>query len=193
MSQKSRKSGTLTGGRDSPNKRRGKPSSATEFRAPTLEQEKLISGGGGAMAKGPAEFTQQNAERAFQAATVGMDWMRDAAEQGLNQSQAVVRTFLTLARTAGDGFNQQASAVHRSSLAMAEETFSNVFGLGQKITRVRDPQQLIQAQSEFLSRQAEIIAAHSKEIAQNVAKETSELTSATVRQAEAVRKRAEAA
>ena len=73
------------------------------------------------MPKGPAEFTQQNTERAFQAATVGMDWMRDAAEQGLNQSQAVVRTFLTLARQAGDGFNQQTSTVHRCSLAMAEE------------------------------------------------------------------------
>jgi hypothetical protein len=145
------------------------------------------------MPKGPAEFTQQNAERAFQAATVSMDWMRDAAEQGLSQSQAMVRTLLTLARTAGDGFNQQASAVHRCSLALAEETFSNVFGLGQKIARVREPQQLIQAQSDFLSRQAEIIAAHSKELAQNVAKETSELTHATMRETEAARKRAEAA
>src|SRR5262245_16610597 len=101
------------------------------------------------MAKGTAEFTHQNAERAFQAATVGMDWMREAAEQSLNQSQAVMQTLLALARKAGDGLNQQASAVHRSSLAMTEETFSNVFGLGQQIARVKDPQQLIQAQSDF--------------------------------------------
>jgi hypothetical protein len=145
------------------------------------------------MPKGPAEFTQQNTERAFQAATVGMDWMRDAAEQGLNQSQAVVQTWLTLARKAGDGFNQQASAAHRCSLALAEETFSNMFGLGQTIARVKEPQQLVQAQSDFLSRQAEIFAAHSKELAQNVAKETSELTGAAVRAADATRKRAEAA
>ena len=58
---------------------------------------------------------------------------------------------------------------------------------------VKDPQQLVQAQSDFLSRQAEIIAAHSKELAQHVAKETSELTSATVREAESVRRRSEAA
>lgn len=145
------------------------------------------------MAKGPAEFTQQNAERAFHAATVGMDWMREAAEQGLDQSQVVVQSLLTFARKAGDGLNQQASAVQRCSLALTEETFSNMFGLGQKLTRVRDPQQLHQAQSDFLSRQAEIIATHSKELAQDVAKETSELTSATVREAETARKRAEAA
>ena len=145
------------------------------------------------MPKGPAEFTQQNTERAFQAATVGMDWMRDAAEQGLNQSQAVVQTWLTLARKAGDGLNQQASSVQRCSLALTEETFANMFGLGQKITRIKDPQQLVQAQSDFLSRQAEIFAAHSKELAQNVAKETSELTGAAVRETEASRKRAEAA
>jgi hypothetical protein len=145
------------------------------------------------MPKGPAEFTQQSTERAFQAATVGMDWMREATEQNLNQSQAVVRSLLTLARKAGDGLNQQASTVHRCSLALTEETFSNLFGLGQKLTRVRDPQQLIQAQSDFLSRQAEIIAVHSKELAQDVAKETSELTGATMREAEATRKRVEAA
>src|SRR5262245_25285658 len=115
---KNRKFGTLTRVRDWPHKRSGH----FEFRAPKPETKRNDSTGGEAMAKGPAEFTQQNAERAFQAATVGMDWMRDAAEQGLNQSQAVVRTFLTLARQAGDGFNQQASAVHRSSLALAEET-----------------------------------------------------------------------
>jgi hypothetical protein len=145
------------------------------------------------MPKGPAEFTQQGAERAFQAATVGMDWMRDAAEQSLNQSQAVVQSLLVLARKAGDGLNQQASAVQQCSLALTEETFANMFGLGQKIARVKDPQQLIQAQSDFLSRQAEILATHSKELAQNVAKETSELTSATVREAETARRRAEAA
>ncbi len=145
------------------------------------------------MAKGPAEFTNQNAERAFHAATLGMDWMREAAEQSLGQSQAVVQSLLTLARKAGNGLNQQASAVHRCSLALTEETFSNMIGLGQQLARVKDPQQLVQAQSDFLSRQAEIIATHSKELAQDVAKETSELTSATVREVETTRKRAEAA
>ena len=143
--------------------------------------------------KGPAEFTQQNAERAFQAATVGMDWMREAAEQGLTQSKAIVETMLALTRKAGDGLNQQASAVQRCSLAMAEETFSNTLELGQKITRLKDPQQLVQAQSDFLNRQAEIFASHSKEFTQTVAKDASNLTAATVRETEAARKRSEAA
>jgi phasin family protein len=151
------------------------------------------SGGGEAMAKGTVEFTHQNTERAFQAASVGMDWMREAAEQSLHQSQAVVKTLLALSRKTGDGLNQQASAIHRGALALAEETFSNVFECGQKIARVKDPQQFVQAQSDFLSRQAEILASHSKELAQTVAKETTEMTNATVREAEASRKRAQAA
>jgi hypothetical protein len=145
------------------------------------------------MAKGTIEFTHQNAERAFQAATVGMDWMREAAEQSLHQSQAVVQTLFALSRKASDGFNQQASAVHGGALALAEETFSNVFDFGQKIARVKDPQQFVQAQSDFLSRQAEILASHSKELAQSVAKETTEMTNATVREADVSRKRAQAA
>jgi hypothetical protein len=122
-----------------------------------------------------------------------MDWMRDAAEQSLHQSQAVVQTLLALSRKAGEGVNQQASAVHGDALALAEETFSNVFDFGQKIARAKDPQQFVQAQSDFLSRQAEILASHSKELAQSVAKETTEMTTATVRETEASRKRAQAA
>ena len=140
-----------------------------------------------------AEFTQQNTERAFQAATIGMDWLQEAMEQGLAQSQTVVQTMLALSRKAGDGLNQQASALHRCSLAAAEESFSNAFDLGHKMAHLKDPQQLVQAQSDFLSRQAEIIAAHSKELAQCVGKEAGELTSATMRETEAARRRAEAA
>jgi hypothetical protein len=140
-----------------------------------------------------AEFTQQNAERAFQAATVGMDWLREAAEQGLWQSHAVVRTMLALTRKAGDGLNQQAQALQRCSLAAAEESFANTFDLGHKMARLRDPQQLIEAQSDFFSRQVEIIAAHSREFAQVAGKEAGELTGAAIRKAESAARRSEAA
>ena len=33
------------------------------------------------------EFTQQNSERAMQAASLGMNWARELTEQSLNQSQ----------------------------------------------------------------------------------------------------------
>jgi hypothetical protein len=33
------------------------------------------------MAKGPSDFAQQNTERAVQAASYGMNWMREIAEQ----------------------------------------------------------------------------------------------------------------
>lgn len=150
------------------------------------------------MAKGTAEFTQQNTERAIQATAVGLDWMREIAEQSLHQSKASADALFAITRKAGDGFNQQASAVHRCSIGLAEETFSNLFELGQKMARLKEPHDVIQAQSEFLSRQAEIVAALTKELTQNVAQQASGLTSATMRETaatmrEASRKRAEAA
>jgi hypothetical protein len=140
-----------------------------------------------------AEFTQQNTERAFQAATIGMDWLQEAAEQGLTQSQSVVQTMFALSRKAGDGLNLQTSALYHCCLEAAEESFSNAFDLGHKMAHLKDPQELVQAQSDFLSRQVEIIAEHSKELAQSVGKEAGELTGATMRETEAVRRRAEAA
>jgi hypothetical protein len=42
------------------------------------------------MAKGPTDFAQQNTERAMQATTYGMNWMREIAEQNLSQSKAAL-------------------------------------------------------------------------------------------------------
>ena len=40
------------------------------------------------MARNPTDFAHQNAERAVQATSYGMNWMREIAEQNLNQSKA---------------------------------------------------------------------------------------------------------
>jgi hypothetical protein len=44
------------------------------------------------MAKGATDFAQQNTERAMQATTHGMNWMREVAEQNLSQSKAALES-----------------------------------------------------------------------------------------------------
>src|SRR5262249_8402669 len=144
----------------------GRVIASTEHRPFTqLKQEN-------AMAKGPtAGFASeqgrefgQNAERVMQAANYGIDWMRDLAEQSLNQSKAVFDGFRTPARTSGDTIDQQASDVRERSLALATETLSNSFDFAQRLLHVREPQEVLQVQSEFLSRQAQMFADQAKHL-----------------------------
>src|SRR5262249_10638856 len=77
------------------------------------------------MAKVKMDFAQQNTERAMQAT----NWMRAIAEQNLNQSKASFDGFLTVARNAVRGVDQQAAAICENSFSVAEETLtSNLIG-----------------------------------------------------------------
>ena len=116
------------------------------------------------MARNPTDFAHQNAERAVQATNYGMNWMREIAEQNLNQGKAAVESFLTITRKAIDGLDQQASAIRERSMALADETFQNTFDFAQKVVRLREPQELAQLQSEFISRQALLFGDLSREL-----------------------------
>ena len=122
------------------------------------------------MAKGPTtNFSEQNAERAMQVATYGMDWMRDITEQSLNQSRTVFEGFLTTARKAVEDIDQQACEIRERSMSLAAETVSNTFDFAHKVIRASEPQELVQLQSEFISRQAHALAEQSKGLGQSIA------------------------
>jgi hypothetical protein len=55
------------------------------------------------MAKNPTDFAQQNTERAVQATNYGMNWMREIAEQNLNQSKAALEGLLMITRKLNGG------------------------------------------------------------------------------------------
>ena len=146
------------------------------------------------MAKGTADFAQQNTERAFQATNYGMNWMREIAEQNLIESKAAIEGFLTITRKAVDGMDHQASVICKSSMLFAEETLSNTFDLAHKLVRMREPQELAQIQSDFVSRQAQIVGDQTKELGQRVAEGVNDVTKTTLEGAvESTRRRAEAA
>jgi hypothetical protein len=116
------------------------------------------------MAKGAMDFAQQNTERAAQAT----NWVCAIAEQNLNQSKAAFEGLLTIARNAVRGVDHQAAAIREHSMLFAEETLSNTFDFAHKLVRMREPQELAQIQTAFVSRQAQVMGDQTKELGQRI-------------------------
>ncbi len=123
----------------------------------------------------PAEFTQQNSELTMQAAHVSMDWFRQIAEQNLKQSKASLEELLGLTRRMAADFGKQASAICEHSMSLAEKTVSNTLDCGFKMARLREPQEIMQVQTDFLSRQAQAFADQAKELNERFVKGAEEL------------------
>jgi len=139
------------------------------------------------MARSTMDFAQQNTDRAT-------DWMRAIAEQNLNQSKAAFDGLLTVARKAVRDVDQQTAAICEHSMTFAEETLSNTFDFAHKLMHMKEPQELAQIQSEFVSRQAQLLGDQTKELGQAIMQGAREAAK-TVREAavEPTRKRSEAA
>jgi hypothetical protein len=133
------------------------------------------------MAKNPTDFAQQNTERAVQVTNYGMNWMREIAEQNLSQSKAALEGVLMITRKAMDGIDHQAAVIRERSIFLAQETLSNAFDFAQKLCRIREPQELAQLQSEFVSRQTQVLGDQTKELGQSFVQEANEVASATIR------------
>ena len=136
------------------------------------------------MARSTMDFAQPNTERAT-------DWMRAIAEQNLNQSKAAFEGLLTVARKAVRDVDQQTAAICEHSMTFAEETLSNTFDFGHKLMHMKEPQELAQIQSEFVSRQAQLLGDQTKELGQRIMHGAHE--AAKMAAAEPTRKRSEAA
>ncbi len=140
------------------------------------------------MAKGPTTIPEQNAERAVEAANVGMDWLRQTTEDSLHQSKAMVEGFLSAARRTADTFDQQVSDVRERSMTLATEAFSNMFDFAQKAIRAKDPQELLKLQSEFISQQAQAVAEQSKQLGESISRAANDVGRMTPRIAEESRR-----
>ena len=75
----------------------------------------------------------------------------------------------TLATTSNAvaGIDQQASEIRGRSMSLAEETLSNTFDFAHKLVHARQMSDLLNLQSEFFSRQAQVVAAQSKEVGES--------------------------
>ena len=117
-----------------------------------------------AMAKGPTtNFSEQSA----QSATQVQDWLREMMEQNLNRGRIVLDGLLATASKAVAGIDQQASEIRGRSMSLAQETFSNTFDFAHKLVHARQMSDLLNLQSEFFSRQAQVVAAQSKAVGES--------------------------
>ena len=114
------------------------------------------------MAKG-TNFDRQTTEQALQTT----DWMRAIAEQNLNQSKAAFESLLTIARNAANGVDQQAAFIS-DSILFAEETLENTFDFAHQLVRMKEPQELPRIQTEFVNRQAQVLAGSGQRTMQDV-------------------------
>ena len=135
------------------------------------------------MARNTIHFAQQNTEQAVQAT----NWVREIAEQNLNQSKTALEGFLTIARNAARSIDRQSSAICEHSIAVAEQMLSDGFVCARKVIHVREPQELAQIQTDFVSRQAQVLKLGQKMMqgAQDAAKATEEGTAEFRRRSEA--------
>jgi len=115
------------------------------------------------MAKGTTDFARQTTEQAVQTT----DWIRAIAEQNLNQSKAAFESLLTIARNAASGVDQQAAFIS-DSILFAEETLENTFDFAHQLVRMKEPQELPGIQTEFVNRQAQVLAGSGQRIMQDV-------------------------
>jgi hypothetical protein len=146
------------------------------------------------MARSATDFAEHNTQRAVEATNYGLSWLREIAEQNLNQSKAAADSWLTVTRKAVEALDQQASAIREQSVVVADETLSSTFDFLHRLYRMKDPNELAQIQGEFVSRQAQIVGDQTKEFGQAIMKGASEVTGTTLARAEnAVRNRPEAA
>jgi hypothetical protein len=140
-----------------------------------------------------ASVSERNAERTVQAVNHNVDWMRQLMEESLNQTRSMFEGFVMTARRTTQSFEQQTSEMRERSISLATEAFGNTMNFAQQAMRIREPQELFQLQSDFMSQQAQAFAEQSKLLTETMARGANEVGRMTSRNwTEASRKRAEA-
>src|SRR5215471_19296874 len=112
----------------------------------------------------PSRFAQQNAERMMESANFGFTWAREIAEQTLNQSKAALDGFLKASNKMAKDFESQSSTIREHTTALTEKALSNSVDFGRKCLRAKEPDELVQLQTEFVSQQAQMFAEQTREL-----------------------------
>jgi hypothetical protein len=141
------------------------------------------------MATHTTEFPRLNTELATEATNVSLNWIGPIAEYNLKQSFGSLQALLKVTRRMIGELDNQASAFCEPSMSLAEETIANMFECGVKLLRLREPQELAQIQTDFLSHQAQAIAEQTKKFNQRFVKGAEQLANA----AESARRQSKAA
>jgi hypothetical protein len=139
------------------------------------------------------DFAQAGSDRALQAATMGMNWARQFAEESFNQGKRTFDGLFRVARKMAEDWESQAATVREQTTVLTEKAFSNAMEFGQKLANAKEPQEFAECQSEYLARQAQTFADGTKEFGERMQQVTRNLASNASRvMAEASRRGEEA-
>jgi hypothetical protein len=127
------------------------------------------------MTRSDMELTQ-NTESAMQVAS----WFRQIAERNFNQGRESLQELANANRKIVDAFGDQISAFCNQSISLAEETLSNTFDCGVRLMRLKEPQELAQAQTDFVT----AFANRTSELSQRITKGVEALASSLNESAE---------
>lgn len=130
----------------------------------------------------------RQAEQVMRMGNEGMDWMRVVAEQSLNLSKSAVEGYFAAARKTADSMNLQASELRERSISLAHEALTHTFDFADRVMHAKEPQEVLQLQSEFLSRQVQTLAERANDLGQVM---TQGVKSASRTAAEQMRRAAE--
>jgi hypothetical protein len=102
-------------------------------------------------------------------ANFGFRWAREFVEQTLNQSKDALEGFLKASNKMAKEFETQSSAIREQhTTALAGKALSNSVDFGQKCLRAKEPDELVQLQTEFMAQQAQMFAEQTRELGQQI-------------------------
>src|SRR5215472_16914675 len=110
------------------------------------------------MARDGGNNAQQNIEQMHNAASAGAIWLNEMTEQNLKQGIATLNGMMTTLRKSADVFGHEAYRIRETSAALAEQTMGNAAELGNRLARSKVPLEWVEADSEFMSKQAQAMA-----------------------------------
>jgi hypothetical protein len=111
------------------------------------------------------------------------------AEQNLYALDGMLRTV----RRAADAFGHQASSIREHSVALLEQSMGNAAEFGTKLAYSKHPLEWAEAQSKFLSKQAQVMASGAQSLGEALVSGPNGTASAGLGQVPASRKGAHAA
>jgi hypothetical protein len=131
------------------------------------------------MARSEMEFTK-NTESAMQVAS----WFRQIVKRNFKQGRESLEELSNANRKIVEKFGDQISAFCNQSISLAEETLSNTFDCGVRLMCLKEPQELAQAQTDFVTRQARALADQTSKLSQCITKGAEALASSLNESAE---------
>jgi phasin len=107
--------------------------------------------------------------------------MRDFAARSVEQARKAFDGFVTAAQQAVSTVEGQANIaqtgakdVSQKAMTFAERNIETSFDFAQKLVRARDPQEMIQIQSEFIKAQMETLTDQARELSEAAGKAATE-------------------